>query len=153
MKTKLRNKDVFTGVQRVMRFAGRDVPFKISYACGKSLVRLQEQFDLIESERKKIITKHQAKDTDGTPLTKKATNTLGREINVPVFKDDLAVEEDLAALQAEEVDIDVHSIALSAWDEYMQKAVCKECNRAGIDVSSDEVAALIKLGILLEDAE
>ena len=30
---------------------------------------------------------------------------------------------------------------------------CKECGRAAIDVSSDEMAALIKLGILIEDTE
>ena len=153
MKTTLRNKDVFAGVQQIVRFAGRDVPFKISYACGKSLVRLREQFDLIETERQKIIKKHQAEDTDGTPLTKKVADPRGREINVPMFKDDLVVEEELAALQAEEVEIEVHSITLGVWDEHMQKAVCKECKRAGIDVSSDEMAALIKLGILIEDAE
>ena len=153
MKTTLRNKDVFMGMQQVMRFASRDVPFEISYPCGESLVRLREQFDLIESERQKIIKKHRAKDTDGTPLTKKATDALGREIDVPKFEDDLAVEEDLQALQAKQKEIDVHSIQLSVWDEHMQKAKCKECGRAAIDVSSDEMAALIKLGILIADAE
>lgn len=151
MNTKLRNKDVYVGMQQIVRFASRDVPFKISYACGKSLVRLREQFDLIERERQKIIKKHQATDAEDIPLTKKATDARGQQVDVPKFKDDVAVEEDLEALQAIDVEIDVHSIQLSVWDEHMQKAKCKECNRAVIDVSSDEMAALIKLGILIDD--
>lgn len=139
---KMRNKDVYMGVQQVTRFASRDVPFKISYACGKSLVRLREQSDLIESERQKIIKKCQAKDPDGTPLTKKVTDARGQVIEVPTFEDDSVVGEDLAALQAMEVEIDVHSVKLGVWDELMQKAK--------IDVSSDEMAALIKLGILID---
>lgn len=153
MKTTFRNKDVYLGMQLVRRFATRDVPFKISYACGKSFLRLREQFDLIERERQKIIKKYQDTDADDTPLTKKAIDALGREIDVPKFKDDVAVQDDLEALQAEEVEIDVHSINLSVWNEHMQKAKCKECNRATIDVSSDEMAALIKLGILIEDTD
>ena len=153
MKTTFRNKDVFMGMQQVVRFASRDVPFKISYACGKSLARLREQFDLIETERQKIIKKYQLKGEDGTLLAKKAVDALGREIDVPKFKDDVAVEEDLKALQAEDVEIDVHSIELSVWNEHMQKAKCKTCDRAVIDVSSDEMAALIKLGILIEDSD
>jgi len=153
MKTTLRNKDVYMGVQQVLRFAGRDVPFKISYACGRSLVRLREQFDLIEAERQKIIKRRQAKDADGKRLTKKTTDARGLQVEVPRFDDDLAVEEDLEALQAEEVEIDVHSVTLTVWEEHMQKAKCKECGRGPIDVSTDEMAALIKLGILIEDTD
>lgn len=134
MRITLRNKDIYVGVQQVMRFAARDVPFKISYACGRSLVRLREQFDLIESERQKIVKRHK--------LSAEGTSGLDTE---------QAALEELTALQNESVDIDVHSVTLSVWTEHMDKPTCKECKRGSVDVSSDEVAALIKLGILVAD--
>lgn len=152
MRITLRNKDIYVGVQQVVRFAARDVPFKISYACGRSLVRLREQFDLIESERQKIIKMHQAKNDDGTPATKQGTDASGRRLNVPQFEDEQAAMDDLEALQAETVEIDVHSIELTVWTEQMQKAKCEKCGRGPIEVSSDEMAALIKLGILVDDS-
>ena len=148
MNVKLQNKHVYQGVQLVGKFAERDVPFKISYACGKSLVRLREQFQLIEAERQKIIKKHQKKDGDGTLMTKKANNELGQEIDVPDCDD--SVEEDLQALQDLDVEIDVYCLTIDVWNEHMQANKCKECKRGKIDVSSNEMAALIRLGILVD---
>lgn len=151
MDITLKNRHVYVGMQLVSRFADRELPIKISYACGKSLVSLNEQFQLIESERKKIIRKHQEKDTDGVAMTRKSKDEVEREISVPVLDDDDAVAQELEILLDEEVELSVHSISLDVWSEHMEVKKCKECKRGPINVSSHELAALIRLGILVDD--
>ncbi len=150
MDITLKNRHVYTGLQLIAKFADRELPVKVSYACGKSLVGLNEQFQLIESERKKVVRKHQKKNPDGTPVTKKGTDGAGREVDVPDFDDEEAVRLELDSLEDEDIEISVHCITLDVWNEHMQTAECKECNRGPINVSSNEMAALIRLGILVD---
>ncbi len=136
----LRNKDIYTGVQQIVKFADRDIPVKISYAVGKSLVRLREQFDLIEACRSKMVKSHQVMNGDGQPLKNKDGSLK--------FDDEAAVGKELDELQAEECEVDVHSMDIDKFMELMEKKKCKECSQPVEDVSSNEMAALIKLGIL-----
>ncbi len=150
MNIKLRNRHVYQGVQLVARFADREMPEKISYACGKSLVALQEHFQFVESRRLKLVKKHQKRNPDGTLKMKPGKNDLGQEVDVPDLESDDAFAEELDVLREEEVEIDVHCITRAVWNEHMQRTECKECKRGKIDVSSNEMAALIRLGILVD---
>ena len=138
-----KNKDIYTGVQEVKKFSGRDIPMKVSYAVGKSLVRLREQFDLIEECRQKAQREHAVMD-DGKQL-KNEDGTLR-------WKDWEGLVKETDALQEEECDIDVHSISFEKFTDQMESKKCKECGQQATGgVSSDEMAALIKLGIVRDD--
>jgi len=147
----LKNRHVYVGVQLISKFADRELPWRISYACGKSLVSLTDQFQLVEAERQKIIRSHQKKDSDGIAMMKKGKDDLGREIDVPLLDDDDKTTQELDELLDLEVEVKVHCITLNAWGEYMEEKKCKECKRGPIDVSSLEMSALIRLGILVDD--
>ncbi len=151
MDITLKNRHVYVGVQLISKFADRELPWRISYACGKSLVSLTDQFEFIDSERKKIVRSHQKKDSDGIAMTKKGTDDLGREIDVPLLDDDDVTAQEIDSLLDKEEEIKVHCITLDAWSEYMEEKKCKECKRGPIDVSSLEMSALIRLGILIDD--
>ena len=138
------NKDIYTGVQEITKFSQRDIPIKVSYAVGKSLVRLREQFQVIEDCRTKAQQSHALTDTSGKQLTS--------EDGTPRWDDLAALVAEIDTLQEETCDIDVHSISAEKFMELMESKTCEECGHtANGAVSSDEMAALFKLGIVRDD--
>ena len=140
----LRNRDIYTGVQEVTKFSQRDIPLKVAYAVGKSLVRLREQYQLIEDLRTKAQKEHAVMDDEGKQR-KNDDGTLK-------WNDWEGLVKEVDGLQEEECDISVHSITFGNFMEQMETRKCKECNQQATGgVSSDEMAALIKLGIVRDD--
>ena len=139
-----KNKDIYTGVQEVTKFSQREIPLKVGYAVGKSLVRLREQFQLIEDLRTKKQKEHAIMDGDG----KQAKNEDG----TLRWKDWEGLVKEVDALQEVKCDIDVYSISSEKFMDQMETKKCKECGQQATGgVSSDEMAALIKLGIVRDD--
>ena len=137
---KLKNKDVFTGVLEISKFSERNIPIKVSYAVGKSLVRLREQKEVIDNCVSKAQQAHAVNDLGGKQAEKDGV----------LQWDDLpGLVTEIGELQEEECDIDVHSLTADKFMELMESKTCKECGHvANGEVSSDEMAALIKLGIV-----
>ena len=139
---KFKNRDIYTGVQEVTKFSQREIPIKVGYAVAKSLVRLREQFQIIEDLRQKAQKAHAVMNGDGTQA-KNADGTLQ-------WNDWDELVNEIDELQNEECDVAVHSITSEKFMEQMEAKKCKECGQQAA-VSSDEIAALIKLGIVGDD--
>ncbi len=138
---KLLNKNVYTGLAQVAQFSERSLPIKVAYAVGKSLVPLREQFDVIEDLRQKVIKQYAVIDKDGKRVKK--------EDGTPELKDEDKADEKLKELGLLECQVAVHKMDEAKFLELMEKEECSECKNGTATVSPNEMAALIKLGILV----
>ncbi len=143
----LLNRDIYTGIQQVVGFSNRELPVKVSYAVGKSLVPLRVQWDLIDTEQKKVVKKYRQLDGDGE-IKMKSVSPDPDVPDVPDLSDEDAAQEELDTLGLEECEIELYTITIDKFMELMDKKQCPECNGSVAVTTPNEMAALVKLGIL-----
>ncbi len=104
MNVMLKNRDIDNGLGLIKTFNEREgISIKVSFAIAKTCRRLREVIEVMQEERKKLITKHQATDDEGNRILVEGGGGI-KLTNSADFSDDFD------ELMKQETEVDVHQI-------------------------------------------
>ena len=137
MKVTLKNNEIDRGLNLLTLFVKRGLTVKVSFAIGKTCRKLREVVDTMNEERKRLLEKHQATDSDGKRIEEKKGGIK--------LVSNLDFSDDFQELMKQETEVDVHQFKL----EELEKM--KDDEGKKMLISSEEMEGLILLQMIVEE--
>lgn len=103
---KVKNQDLLNFANTVL--GDKHLPVRISYAIHKNAAAIEPYLKAYDEVRKKLIDQYAKKDDDGKPVVEDGKYTIE---NVEAFN------ADIAELNAEETEIEVHKVSISEFEK------------------------------------
>lgn len=91
---------------------------KLPLRVGRNLRKINAELADYNDRYKKVVEADIVRDENGKPVTKKEKNAEGAEVDtgIPTFKDEKALNELIAKMREETIEVDIHPIPES-WFE------------------------------------
>jgi len=137
MEVMLKNREIDRGLTLTKQFVQRGLSIKVSFAIGKTLRRLSGVIEVMQEERKRLIERHQATDSDGKRIEDK-------EIGGIKLNSTLDFADDFEELMKQETEVDVYQL------QYEELEKMKDKDGQKMLVTPEEIEGLLMLQMLLE---